>query len=109
MNSQNLDKVFGALANGHRRAIIYELSLRPHSIKQLSEKLSLSFQAIHKHLNVLEETDVIMRRKTGRTNYIALKKKTLQQVQKWIMQFNPYWGNDQETFENYLDNLSKHS
>lgn len=100
-----LNKVFEALANPHRRSIVFELSLRPHSISQLAEKESLSLPAIHKHIKVLGEAELVMRRKSGRTNFLALHKGSLISAQKWMLQFNAHWGNQEESLDNYLANL----
>ena len=53
--SDALDALFAALANRHRREIIYALALQPHSITQLADMRGLSLPAIHKHIRVLEE------------------------------------------------------
>lgn len=102
-----LDAVFDALSNEHRRAIVYALSLQPRSISELAEQRNLSLQAIHRHISVLEETGLLARRKAGRTNFVALQRKPLQLLQEWVQQFNPYWGDDRETLDNYIDHLTK--
>ena len=50
----DLDTIFEALANKHRREILYVLSLQPCSITQLATMRGLSLPAIHKHIEVLE-------------------------------------------------------
>jgi predicted transcriptional regulator len=52
--THNLDLLFGALANEHRREIIYSLGLQPSSISRLASLRGLSLPAIHKHITVLE-------------------------------------------------------
>lgn len=104
---QNLDKVFEALAHKHRREIIYVLSLQPHSISQLASMRELSLPAIHKHIKLLEKADLILRKKTGHTNFLTLNRKALRGLQEWLMQYHPYWGNNEETLENYAQYLEK--
>ncbi len=103
---QDLDTVLEALANEHRREIIYALSLQPHSISQLASMRGLSLPAIHKHIKVLERGGMIMRKKIGRTNFLALNRDSLRCLQDWLMQFHTYWGNEEETLENYVHYLS---
>jgi DNA-binding transcriptional ArsR family regulator len=98
-----LDVVFDALANGHRRAIIRVLSLQPHSITQLAALQELSLPAIHKHIRALEDASLVIRRKVGRTNYLALNRGPLRDLQEWVGEFNPHWGNERETLENYAE------
>jgi DNA-binding transcriptional ArsR family regulator len=100
-----LDDVFEALANTHRRGVMHALSLRPHSISQLASIQGLSLPAIHKHIRVLEEAGMVIRKKAGRTNFLALNRKPLRDLQEWVGGFNPYWGNEKETLENYARHL----
>ena len=103
--ANGLDGVLDALANTHRRAIMHLLSLQPHSISQLASTRGLSLPAIHKHIRVLEEADMVIRKKIGRTNFLALNRAPLRGLQEWIGQFNPYWGSEKETLENYAQYL----
>ncbi len=96
-----LDRVLEALANPHRREIVYLLGLQPGSISQLAEMRGLSLPAIHKHIKVLGNAGLVNRRKHGRTTYLTLRRQPLQQVQDWVGQFHPYWGSDEATYENY--------
>jgi DNA-binding transcriptional ArsR family regulator len=96
-----LDGVFDALANEHRRAIMHALSLQPRSISQLASMRGLSLPAIHKHILVLEGAALVIRKKVGRTNFLALNREPLRGLQEWVGGFNPYWGNEKETLENY--------
>lgn len=102
-----LDPVFDALANAHRRSIISALSLQPHSISHLASLEALSLPAIHKHIKALEAADLVVRRKVGRTNFLALNRRPLRELQQWIHAFHPYWGSEAETLENYATHLAK--
>ena len=97
----DLDKIFVALSNKHRREIVYSLSLHPHSISHLAKMRNLSLQAIHKHIEVLENAGLLHRKKSGQTYFLALKRQALHELQDWLMQYHPFWGNDNETLENY--------
>jgi len=105
--STTLDRIFEALGNQHRREIIYALSLQPHSISQLAAMRDLSLPAIHKHIKILENADLIINKKNGRTHFLTINRKALQSLQEWLMQYQPYWGNDKETLENYEKYLKK--
>ena len=104
---RDLDDVFEALANKHRREIIYILSLQPYSISQLASMRGLSLPAIHKHIKVLENADMIIRKKIGRTNFLTLNRDSLRGLQDWLMQFHTYWGSNEETLENYAQYLGR--
>ncbi len=104
---QDLDNAFEALANKHRREIIYVLSLHPCSISQLASMRSLSLPAIHKHIEVLEKGGMIIRKKIGRINFLALNREALRGIQDWLGQYHTYWGSNQETLENYAAYLAR--
>ena len=99
----DLDKVFEALANKHRRDIVYLLGLQPYSIHQLASMRDLTLPAIHKHIKILENARLIIRRKIGRINFLTLNHKSLRGLQDWLMQYHAYWGTNEETLENYTN------
>lgn len=96
-----LDSVLEALANPHRREIVYVLGLQPCAVSQLARMRGLSLPAIHKHIKILENAGLISRRKTGRLTYLILNPRPLRLLQEWAGQFHTYWGSDEATFENY--------
>jgi DNA-binding transcriptional ArsR family regulator len=73
----------------------------------LAAARGLSLPAIHRHIVILEEVGFVLRRKSGRTNFLALGRSPLLLVQEWISGFHAYWGSDGETLENYIDHLSR--
>jgi DNA-binding transcriptional ArsR family regulator len=85
---QDLDNVFEALANKHRREIIYVLSLEPCSINKLAFLRNLSLPAIHKHIEVLEKAGMVTRRKIGQTNFLTLNREALRGLQDWLVRIN---------------------
>lgn len=104
--TEKLDVIFTALAHAKRRGMILTLAFRPATVSQLAEEHQLSLPAIHKHIRVLEDAELIERRKVGRTNFVAIKRKSLQQAQRWLGQFHTAWGSDKETLENYINHLT---
>jgi DNA-binding transcriptional ArsR family regulator len=109
MNKENkkLDNIFNALANKHRRDIVYRLSLQPSSISLLAKQEKLSLPAIHKHIRVMEDAKLLMRKKSGRCNFLALDRSALLVLKDWITQYHGYWGNNQESLENYVREIEK--
>ena len=102
---QDLDSVFEALANKHRREIVYVLGLQPCSISQLASMRGLALPAIHKHIKILENASMVRRKKIGRTNFLTLNRGSLRGLQDWLMQYHTYWGSEEETLENYAQYL----
>jgi DNA-binding transcriptional ArsR family regulator len=103
----NLDSVFEALANQHRRDIVYALGLQPHSISQLASMQGLSLPAIYKHIRILENAGMVTRKKTGRVTFLTLNKESLRILQDWLLQYHTYWGIENESLENYTHYLKR--
>lgn len=106
-SSPDLDKIFEALGNQHRREIIYALSLQPHSISQLATMRKLSLPAIHKHIKMLKNAGLVRDKKSGRTHFLTINRQSLRSLQEWLMQYQTHWGHDNETHENYEKYLKK--
>jgi DNA-binding transcriptional ArsR family regulator len=102
---EKLDKVFTALANDQRRGMIHMLAYRPATISQLAEPFGLSLPAIHKHIKLLLDADLIRSKKAGRSNYIALNPDTLGLPKEWLSRYQTHWGSRHETLENYIASL----
>ena len=85
---QELDNVFEALANKHRREIIYVLTLGPCSISKLAFLRNLSLPAIHKHIEILEQGGLVTRRKIGQTNFLTLNPESISGLQEWLIRIN---------------------
>ena len=106
-DSPQLDSVLGSLANQKRRGILHYLSLRPSTVSRLAQYSELSLPAIHKHIRILESADLIIRKKSGRTNFIALNPKTLGLAQKWIAQYNTSWSSPEASLSNYIARMQE--
>ncbi|HVZ12485.1 MAG TPA: ArsR family transcriptional regulator [Patescibacteria group bacterium] len=96
-----LNLIFEALANEHRRDIVYVLGLQPYSVHQLASMRDLSLQAIHKHIRILKTANLVQDKKIGRTHFLTLNKITLHILQDWLAQYHTYWGGNNATLENY--------
>ena len=82
--SQQLDRMFFALADVHRRGMLDRLSRGPASVTVLAEPLGLTLPSAVKHLAVLEQGGFVMSRKTGRVRTYALQPKALQAMEDWV-------------------------
>ncbi len=96
-----------ALANSKRRGIVHELALTPATVGQLARDQGLSLPAIHKHIRQLESAGLIVRRKSGRTNFVTLNGATLGLAQSWIMQYHVNWGSPEATLDNYISRMKE--
>ena len=104
-----LDLVFGALANRHRREMVHLLGLQPYSIARLAHVRGLSLPAINRHVRVLVEAGMVGRRKLGRTTFLTLDRASIRSLQAWLGEYHAYWGTEKESLENYAQFLAAES
>lgn len=101
----DLDLVFDALGNAHRREIISMLGLQPVSISDLALQRKISLQAIHKHVNLLVEAGMVTRKKSGRVTFLTLNRASMRGIQDWVTKFQAHWDGGTETLENYAQTV----
>ena len=102
---QEFDNLFNALGNAKRREIVRTLALHPSTVGKLAEEHGLSLPSIHRHIRDLESAGLLLRKKIGRTNFLAIRREGLREAQGWLGQFRADWGSDDETLENYIAHL----
>src|ERR1700746_2651785 len=82
--SADLDRLFHALADPARRAIVERLSRGPAPVSELARPLPMSLPAGVKHLGVLEAAGLVRSHKVGRVRTCAIQPPALSQAEKWI-------------------------
>ncbi len=100
-----LDRIFEALANAHRREIVFLLGLRPYTISELAQVRGMTLPAIHRHIRILEDAGLARRRKVGRANVLTLGRPAILALQDWLARYHAYWGTSAESLENYRTHL----
>ena len=81
MQSIDINRVFSALADPTRRAIIERLCDSPASVSQLAKPLTMSLAAVVQHVQSLEASGLIESRKTGRVRTCRIRPATLSAVE----------------------------
>lgn len=88
-----LDRVFAALADPTRRALIARLDAEDAlSVSELAKPLPMSLPAVMKHLDVLEGAGLIMREKKGRTVACRLTASPLEDAMAWLRRYERFWS-----------------
>jgi DNA-binding transcriptional ArsR family regulator len=79
MTAPVLDLAFAALSDPTRRAIVQQLAKGPARVTDLAHPFDMSFNAVSKHVKVLERAGLVRRRRAGRehTGILAEKIKGL--------------------------------
>jgi len=94
----DIDRVFHALGDPTRRAIMENLSQGPLSVSRLAEPLDMSLAAVVQHLQVLEESGLVQTEKAGRVRTCRIEPAGLSAAEQWI-------ADRRSTWERRLDRL----
>lgn len=106
-SDENQDKVFSALADGNRRKIIELLHEKDSTLLEISESFAISFQALSKHIKVLENAEVLTKKKQGKYRILSLNRNSLKQSLDWISYFSDFWNQSFDQLEQQIDNSKK--
>ena len=98
--STEVNRLFHALGDPTRRAIVDRLTAGPLSVSSLSEPLGITLTAVSQHLRVLEQCGVVATEKLGRVRVASLVPDGLVPLEHWARQ-------RRSTLERQLDRLSK--
>lgn len=96
-----LDKVFSALADPTRRAILGRLRGGDASVGEIAEPFDMSLAAVSKHLDVLERAGLLSREARGRERRCHLDARPLRAATGWTSDYARFW-------EERLDALARH-
>jgi DNA-binding transcriptional ArsR family regulator len=87
-----LDAVFHALSDATRRAMLRQLAGGERKIGDLAEPFDMSFNAVSKHVKVLEEAGLILRRIDGRAHVCSLAPQPLKAADEWLRFYESFWS-----------------
>jgi DNA-binding transcriptional ArsR family regulator len=88
-----LDRVFAALVDPTRRAILARLEEEDSvTVSALAQPFDIKLPAVMKHLDVLEDTNLIRRVKHGRIVNVSLAPQPLQEAMDWLARYERFWS-----------------
>jgi len=102
--SEDLDLLFGALADATRRGIVERLALGEATVAELAAPFSISLPAISRHLKVLERASLITRSQQGRWRRAQLSPTSLATAATWLARSERLWA---ERFGRLDDHLAR--
>ena len=88
---QKVDRVFHALGDGTRRAILEKLGRGPVTVSRLAEPLGVTLAAVVQHLQVLEESGLVRTEKLGRVRTCRIEPQGLAVASQWIEERRTAW------------------
>lgn len=96
------DRIFHALADSTRRSILERIAQSDVSVAELSKPFLISGPAISKHLKVLEEAGLIIRKVDGKQRRFEVNTQPLADAQQIISRLTSYWMTRLNTLDAFL-------
>jgi len=86
-----IDRVFHALGDPTRRAMVERLSQGPVSVSTLAGPLAITLAAVVQHLQVLEASGLVRTEKVGRVRTCRIEAAGLSVAEQWISDRRAVW------------------
>ena len=89
-SSPQIDRLFHALGDPTRRAILDQLSV-PRSVSRLAEPLGITLTAVSQHLEILEKAGLVHTEKLGRVRTCRIDPNGFKLLETWIRDHRSSW------------------
>jgi DNA-binding transcriptional ArsR family regulator len=86
-----IDRIFHALGDATRRAIVERLSEGPVSVSALAQPLAITLAAVVQHLQVLEKSGLVHTEKIGRVRTCCIESQGFTVAERWIADRRSLW------------------
>lgn len=98
-----LDRIFGALADPTRRAILSRLAKGEATVNALVTPSGLSQPTVSKHVQVLEQAGLVSRGRAAQTRPVRLEPAALKAAAQWLGDYEAFWNASYDRLEAYLN------
>jgi DNA-binding transcriptional ArsR family regulator len=105
MTDDRLDRIFAALADPTRRAILSRLAAGEASVTELAAPFAMTLPAVSKHLKVLERAGLIARGREAQWRPCRLEAGPLKEVADWVAEYRMHWEGRLDRLDDYLHQL----
>ncbi len=98
----SLSRVFSALGDTTRRALLARLARGQATVTQLAKPFDVSLNAVSKHVRVLERAGLVRRTIVGREHRISLTPEPMRGVSSFVEQYRGFWEHRLAALERHL-------
>jgi DNA-binding transcriptional ArsR family regulator len=102
-----LDRVFAAISDPTRRAILAALAQEPATVTEIARPFPVSLNAISKHILVLERAGLVKREVVGREHRCRLDPAPLRKASAWLEHYRKFWDLRLDALERHLISQKK--
>ena len=85
-----VDRAFAALADANRRAVLERLGAGSATITELAEPFGMSLTGMRKHIQVLEEAELVTTEKVGRVRRCVLVPYAFEGISTWLQRLDRF-------------------
>ena len=104
-----LDRVFFALSDPVRRAILGRLDLGSLLVSELAAPFAISLQAVSRHIHVLADAGLVSQRRSGRVSRCSLETGPILAAAVWINHYSKYWQGQFDLLAVTLEDIANES
>jgi DNA-binding transcriptional ArsR family regulator len=104
--TQDIARVFNALGDPTRRAIVERVSEGPVSVSDLAKPLKMTLAAVVQHVQVLEAGGLVHTEKVGRVRTCTFRAKGFDLASSWINARKSLWESRLDRLGALLDEES---
>src|SRR2546423_8487185 len=101
----DLDRLFHALADPARRAIVERLTRGPAPVTELARPVAMALPSAMQHLGVLEAAGLVRSEKVGRVRTCTIEPRALSLVEQWIDARRVEWERRLDRLGEYLKTM----
>ena len=99
---RRLDRVYGAIADPTRRAMLGILARGEVNVGMLAQRFPISFNGVSKHVKVLEQAGLVRRSVRGREHWLSLRPAPLREASQWLEHYRRFWDARLDALEDFL-------
>lgn len=103
------DRVFHALADANRRAVIERLTRSPATVSELAALLGVTVAATVQHLRVLQESELVRSEKVGRVRTCQIDPTGLRNAEAWLHRQRTAWEHNLDRLGAVLEEKEQES
>jgi DNA-binding transcriptional ArsR family regulator len=98
---------FQAIADPTRRAILVLLASQTMTAGAIADKFDVARPTISKHMQILNECELITSNQKGREIFYELKVDKMKEIDNWLAQFKKIWVDRYNQLDNLLLTIQK--
>jgi DNA-binding transcriptional ArsR family regulator len=107
LTEARLDRVFAALSDPVRRAILERLDGRDLLVSELAEPFDISLQAVSRHIQVLVKAGLVAQERSGRVSRCRLDAGPIYGAAVWLNRYSKYWQTQFDTLASWLADIER--